>query len=123
MSGNSEGTLIFKIMTEAEWNSAVAEGIFRGAPVDIADGYIHFSTSAQVAETAARHFRGRAGLIAIAFDAEAFGAGLRWEPSRGGDLFPHLHDGPLDPKLALWYRSLPLDDDGIPVVPDEILAC
>lgn len=123
MSGNGEGTLIFKIMTEAEWDSAVSSDVYRGAPVDIADGYIHFSTSTQIAETAAKHFRGQAGLIAIAFDAGALGPGLKWEPSRGGDLFPHLYGGPLDPKLALWYRSLPLDDDGIPVVPDEILKC
>ncbi len=73
------------------WREAARDGVFRGAPIDLADGYIHFSTAAQVAETAARHFAGATDLVLVAVDAAALGDALRWEPSRGGALFPHLY--------------------------------
>lgn len=109
--------LIFKIVPETLWQEAERDGVFKGAPVDLADGYIHFSTAEQARETAAKHFVGQDGLLLAAFDAEIYGADLKWEPSRGGDLFPHLY-AELDPKSALWVRPLPLGNDGIHVFPD-----
>jgi uncharacterized protein (DUF952 family) len=88
--------LIYKISPEPLWRAAEAAGAFRGAPIDLEDGYIHFSTAAQVRETAAKHFAGEANLLLVAVDADALGDALRYEPSRGGDLFPHLY-APLDP--------------------------
>jgi uncharacterized protein (DUF952 family) len=106
-------SLVYKILTRAAWDEAVARGRFDGAPIDLQDGYIHFSTAAQAQETAAKHFRGQAGLVVVAFAAEALGAALRWEPSRGGQLFPHLY-APLDPALAEGVTEAPLDGEGIP---------
>ena len=103
--------LIFKIVSEAEWNQAVASGVFRGAEIDLSDGYIHFSTSAQVAETAAKHFVGRRDLLLFAIDANQLGDALKWEPSRGGDLFPHLY-GELDLDLVKDARPLPIGENG-----------
>ncbi|WP_306120030.1 MULTISPECIES: DUF952 domain-containing protein [unclassified Roseitalea] len=109
--------LIYKIATAAQWAEAEARGVFAGAPVDHADGYIHFSTAAQLAETAARHFAGRADLVLVAVDARALGAALRYEPSRGGDLFPHLY-APLELDHVVWVRPLPLGEDGVHVLPE-----
>ena len=106
-------TLIYKILPGPAWEAALAEGRFEGSPIDLQDGYIHFSTASQAQETAARHFRGRAGLVVAAFEAEALGADLRWEPSRGGQLFPHLY-GPLDPALARSVSDAPPGPDGVP---------
>jgi len=106
-------TLIYKILPGSAWEAALAEGRFEGSPIDLQDGYIHFSTAAQAQETAAKHFRSQAGLVVAAFEAEALGADLRWEPSRGGQLFPHLY-GPLDPALARSVRAAPLGPDGVP---------
>jgi len=83
--------LIYKIATADQWREAQAKGEFTGAPVDLADGYIHFSTAAQAPETARRHFAGEGELWLVTADATAMGADLAWEPSRGGDLFPHLY--------------------------------
>ena len=102
---------IYKIVSQSAWRAAEAAGVFAGAPVDLADGYIHFSTAAQAAETAAKHFAGQRDLLLVAFEAEAFGDALKWEPSRGGALFPHLY-APLDPKSAVSVRPLPLKADG-----------
>ena len=110
-------TRIYKILGQEAWEAAVAAGRFGGAAVDLQDGFIHFSTAAQAQETAARHFRGQAGLVVAAFDAEDLGPGLRWEPSRGGQLFPHLY-GPLDPALAKGLTEARLDADGVPQVGD-----
>ncbi|CAN5244777.1 DUF952 domain-containing protein [soil metagenome] len=110
-------TTIYKICPAALWQAAVDAGIFRGAGVDLADGFIHFSTGAQVMETAARHFAGVSGLVLVAFDDLSLGPELRYDPSRGGGLFPHLH-GPLDPKLALWAKPLPVGTDGRHLFPD-----
>ncbi len=110
-------TLIYKILSQAAWEEAKAKGRFDGAAIDLQDGYIHFSTAAQVQETASRHFRGQAGLVVAAFEAEALGEALRWEPSRGGALFPHLY-GTIDPSLTVRVTQAPLDADGAPQVGD-----
>lgn len=104
---------IYKILPRAEWTAARAAGRFAGAGVDLADGYIHFSTAAQAAETARRHFHGRDGLVVLEIEADDLGSALRWEPSRGGDLFPHLY-GELDPSLVRAVIDAHLDADGIP---------
>ena len=103
-------TTIYKICPAELWLKAEAEGIFRGAGVDLADGFIHFSTAETVKETAARHFAGIADLVLVAFDDLSLGPELRYEPSRDGALFPHLY-GRLDPAVALWVKPLPLDED------------
>ena len=102
---------IYKICPEPLWRQAEAAGSFAGAPVDLADGFIHFSTAAQAPETARRHFAGQAELLLVAVDADRLGPVLRFEPSRGGDLFPHLY-GPLRMDAVLWVRPLPLGPDG-----------
>jgi uncharacterized protein (DUF952 family) len=90
--------LIYKIFRGPEWAVLRETGETPGAPVDIADGFVHFSTAAQAAETAAKHFAGEDGLMLLAVEADTLGDALKWEPSRGGALFPHL------------YRALRLDD-------------
>lgn len=110
--------IIYKICPRPLWQAAEASGFFEGAPVDLADGYIHFSTASQVRETASRHFRGQGDLVLVAVKAGKLDkALLKWEPSRGGDLFPHLY-GPLPVATVLWVRPLPLDDDGTHIFPD-----
>jgi uncharacterized protein (DUF952 family) len=104
-------TLIYKIVPEPLWRSAEATGQFGGAPVDLSDGYIHFSTANQVQETADKHFAGQAGLLLVAFDDADLGPALKWEPSRGGQLFPHLY-GPLPTHLARSVEPMPLGVDG-----------
>lgn len=111
--------VIFKICRAAEWAEAVRDGAFRGSAVDLRDGYIHFSTAAQVAETAARHFAGQTDLVLVAVDAAALGDSLRWEPSRGGALFPHLY-ARLAVNAATWVKPLPLDASGRHVFPAGI---
>ena len=101
-------TIIYKICPAASWRAAELDGRFDGAPIDRHDGFIHFSTAAQVEETAARHFAGAAGLVLVAVDAGRLGETLRWEPSRGGNLFPHLY-GSLPLSAVLWVKPLPLD--------------
>ncbi len=113
--------LIYKIHPEEDWRGAEADGLFRGAPVDLQDGYIHFSTGPQARETAAKHFAGRAGLLLIAVEAAALGDALRWEPSRGGALFPHLYaDLPL--AAVRWVQPLPLGPDGRHAFPRDVGA-
>src|SRR5262245_36617767 len=104
-------TLIYKICPRPLWQEAERAGVFRGAPVDRADGYIHFSTAEQVRETAAKHFDGQADLVVVAVEAETLGATLRWEPSRGGALFPHLY-GELSLQDVVWAKALALGPDG-----------
>ena len=103
--------LVYKIVAAEEWTKAEAAGVFEGAAIDRADGFIHFSTAEQAPETAAKWFAGRADLALAAIDAEALGADLRWEPSRGGALFPHLY-GALPMSAVVWSRPLPLGPDG-----------
>jgi uncharacterized protein (DUF952 family) len=104
---------VYKIVEASAWEAAVQAGAFVGAEIDVRDGYIHLSTGAQAAQTARLHFAGRDGLLLVALEAQALGDALKWEPSRGGDLFPHLY-GPLDPALAIETRSLPLNPEGWP---------
>jgi uncharacterized protein (DUF952 family) len=108
---------IYKICPSGLWHEAERAGAFAGAPVDRADGYIHFSTAAQAAETAARHFAGQDDLVLVAVDAAALGSALRYEPSRGGQLFPHLY-GTLPLSAVRWAKALPLGPDGRHVFPD-----
>ena len=110
-------TTIYKICAAAEWRDAERAGVFRGSAVDLRDGYIHFSTAAQVAETAARHFAGQRDLVLVAVDAAALENRLKWEPSRGGALFPHLY-GTLDIAAARRVEALPLGPDGRHVIPE-----
>jgi uncharacterized protein (DUF952 family) len=106
-------TLVYKILPRTAWETALAAGRFDGSAVDLQDGFIHFSTAAQAQETADKHFRGQAGLVLVAFDAEDLGPALRWEPSRGGQLFPHLYAA-LDPALARAVTDAPLDGADAP---------
>lgn len=109
--------IIYKICPQALWRQAQAAGRFEGAGIDLADGFIHFSTSGQVAETAAKHFSGQQDLLLVAVDAENLGDALRYEPSRGGALFPHLY-APLPMSAVRWVKLLPLGADGSHVFPD-----
>ena len=110
-------TIIYKISDVALWNETKRTGVFTGSPVDVADGFIHFSTAAQVAETAARHFAGRGDLLLVAVDADALGVGLRYEPSRGGALLPHLY-GMLPLTAVRWVKPLPLGPNGKHMFPE-----
>jgi uncharacterized protein (DUF952 family) len=108
--------LIYKICPRTLWREAEAAGRFTGALIDHQDGFIHFSTAAQVAETAQRHFAGQGDLLLVSVDAVALGDALRYEPSRGGDLFPHLY-GDLPLGAVTSVDDLPLDRDGRHVFP------
>lgn len=109
--------LIYKICPRTLWQKAETAGVFNGAPIDLADGYIHFSTAGQVKETAARHFAGQDDLLLVAVEAGALGNALKYEISRGGALFPHLYASlPLD--AVAWVRPLPLGADGLHLFPE-----
>jgi uncharacterized protein (DUF952 family) len=112
-------TTIYKICREASWRAAKHAGSYRGSEVDARDGFIHFSTAAQVAETAARHFAQQTDLVLVAVDGDALGAALKWEKSRGGDLFPHLYDA-LPLAAVRWSRVLPDEVDGCRALPELI---
>ncbi|MGE0024079.1 MAG: DUF952 domain-containing protein [Hyphomicrobium sp.] len=112
--------MIFKIVQLAEWRAACRDGAFRGSAVDLSDGYIHLSTAHQVRATAAKHFKGQRDLVLVAIDEDMLKPAIVWEPSRGGDLFPHLY-GSLPTARALWERELTLDDDGNPVIPEDVI--
>ena len=103
--------LIYKIFRRPEWDAFKSAGVTAGAPVDLADGFIHFSTAAQVAETAARHFATDSDLVLVAFQSDDLGPELKWEPSRGGALFPHLFRT-LRMADVVWDKSLPLGATG-----------
>ena len=111
--------VIYKIVPADLWRQAEAAGRFTGAPVDVADGYIHFSTCTQVRETARRHFAGQQELLLVTVDAGLLGPELRWEPSRDGDLFPHLC-GTLLLSAVRSVASLPLGPDGAHQFPEGI---
>lgn len=103
--------LIYKVLRAEEWAALQAAGRSDGAPVDLADGYIHFSTADQLATTLAKHFAEQDGLSLLACDPEALAPDLRWEPSRGGALFPHLYRE-LRLSDVLWHRPIPLGPQG-----------
>ena len=108
---------IYKICPSALWHHAEQAGRFDGAPIDFADGFIHFSTAEQARETAARHFAGQDDLLLVAVEAAPLGDALRWEVSRGGALFPHLY-APLELSAVRWVKPLPLGADGTHVFPE-----
>jgi uncharacterized protein (DUF952 family) len=102
---------IYKICAHEVWAESEVAGRFVGAGIDLIDGYIHFSTAAQVKETARKHFKGQKNLLLIAVDPAALGDRLKYEPSRGGDLFPHLY-AELPMSAVLWVKPLPVGEDG-----------
>ena len=112
---------VYKIAPAQLWREAETAGAFLGSPVDLADGFIHFSTAAQAVETAARRFAGQNDLILAAIDPERLSTPLRWEQSRGGMLFPHLY-GPLPLSALSWVEPLPLGPDGQHRFPDRFHA-
>ena len=109
--------VVYKICPAPLWREAEHASVFRGSDDDKRDGFIHFSDAGQVAETAARHFAGQHDLLLVAVDADRLGEALKWEPSRGGALFPHLY-GDLDLGAVVQVTPLPLDPDGRHRVPD-----
>ncbi len=115
--GSEASTTVYKICPKSLWQKAESVGRFDGAPVDIDDGYIHFSTAEQVHETAAKHFSGQSDLILVAVETGRLGEALRWEPSRGGELFPHLYAS-LSLADVLWAKPLPQAEDGRHLFPD-----
>ena len=110
-------TTIYKICSAELWRDAQRAGLFRGAPIDESDGFIHFSTAGQATETAAKHFTGAVDLMLVAVDAGSLDGALKWEPSRGGDLFPHLY-GALSLDAVLWAVPLPLGPGGRYIFPE-----
>ncbi len=102
--------LIYKIVDRDIWRLAEQEGVFRGAAIDLQDGYIHLSDVTQAESTAQRHFAGKTELVLVAFEAEDFGTALKWEAARGGALFPHVY-GTLNPAAARWIKELPLQNN------------
>ena len=112
--------LIYKILDRSSWEAASSAGLYLGSVHDIRDGFIHFSAAAQAAETAAKHFAGQSELLLVAIEANDLGDALKWEPSRGGALFPHLY-APLPTSAALWVKSLPLGPDGRHQFPEGVL--
>jgi uncharacterized protein (DUF952 family) len=109
-------TMIYHMCRADEWAEAIKTGTYRGSSQDLADGFIHFSTAAQIVESARKHRAGQDGLLLVAVEAQRLGERLKWEKSRGGDLFPHLY-GPLDPAESASAQPLPLGPDGEHVFP------
>jgi uncharacterized protein (DUF952 family) len=107
---------LYKICPAALWREAERAGVFHGSEIDRRDNFIHFSTAAQVAETAAKHFAGQSDLLLISVDSDTLSSALKWEPSRGGTLFPHLY-GLLTPEAVIRVDPLPLGPDGRHVFP------
>lgn len=107
--------LIYKITTLAQWRTAETAGVFTGAAIDLSDGYIHFSTATQVGETLAKHFARARDLLLVSVDSEPLGDALRWEVSRGGQLFPHLYAS-LPVSAARSVRAIPVGPDGVHVL-------
>ena len=107
---------LYKICPASLWHEAERQGVFRGSAHDIRDGFIHFSTAGQVAETAAKHFPGQHNLLLISVDGARLSGALKWEPSRGGALFPHLY-GELDLNTVSKVEALPFGPGGRHVIP------
>ena len=110
---------IYKICDKDAWAAAEADGRFAGSDDDLRDGFIHFSTRAQLGETVAKHFSRQNNLVLVTVDPDRFGDRLRWEPSRGGDLFPHLY-GALDLADVRSVQDLPLGPNGTHIFPAGI---
>lgn len=112
----SDDLFAFKILTREQWEQFRANGQFSGAPVDVADGYIHLSARDQVVETVERHFAGEDDLVLAMIDLAPLGDTVRWEPSRGGALFPHVY-GPLPMSAVTTKARIRIDADGKHVFP------
>ena len=112
---------IYKIISKDEWAAAEAAGVFKGASIDLTDGYIHFSTVSQAPETAALHFTGQEGLLLVSVSTDALGDALKWEASRGGDLFPHLYAA-LEVSHVTRVDDLPVGPDGNHLFPAHVAA-
>jgi len=112
--------LIYKIATEAAFAPARHAATFAGMPIDANDGYMHFSTAAQLGETLRLHFAGQSDLVLLAVRTAQLGEGLKWEPSRGGALFPHLHGGPLPTSTIAWEAPLSVAVDGSCDLPEAV---
>lgn len=119
MNETPNAAFIFKLLRGAEAAVLVQDLVFKGSPADVADGYIHLSTAAQVPGTAAKHFAGDSGLWVAAVETARVAGELRWEPSRGGQLFPHLY-APLTADAVAWLRRAPLGADGVHRFPAEM---
>lgn len=104
-------TIVYKVLTPAQWAETLKAGRFTGAPIDMADGFIHLSSAHQLVETVRKHFRGQGDLVVASFDAEVLGGDLKWEVSRGGALFPHLY-APLLLSHLIESFMLAIDDEG-----------
>lgn len=111
--------IVYKIVSFEEWDLALEQGTFKGAEIDLSDGYIHFSTEAQVRETAAKHFANRDDLLLVKVETEPMARHYKMETSRGGALFPHLY-AELPVANAVEWQELPLDEDGSHVFPEDI---
>jgi uncharacterized protein (DUF952 family) len=111
--------VLYKIIDTKAWREAEAAGVFKGAAIDLKDGYIHLSTAAQVKETARLHFAGAANLLLVAIDEAVVLIDLKWEASRGGQLFPHVY-GLIDPQNILWAKPLPWDGEAHNFPPEVI---
>jgi uncharacterized protein (DUF952 family) len=111
--------IIYKIVPASLWAEAEATGVFGGAPIDLSDGYIHFSTGAQARRTAELYFKGQDDLLLVAVDGDKLGDALKYEPSRDGDLFPHLY-GPLPLDAVLWKKPMPMREDGLHDFPEGV---
>ena len=114
--------VIYKVLPASDWASACQLGAFAGSRDDLRDGFVHLSAAHQLGGTLAKYFRDRDDLLLVAFRSDELGPSLKWEPSRNGELFPHLY-GPLPTALALWQRPLQPGADGVPVVNREWLEC
>ncbi|MEM9677122.1 MAG: DUF952 domain-containing protein [Pseudomonadota bacterium] len=109
----NERDIVYKITPRVDWEAAVAAGHYAGAPIDLADGFIHFSTAAQADETARKHFHGQHDLLLVAVRTSGYGNAMRWEVSRGGALFPHLY-GAFDMESVVWTLPIETDTAGVP---------
>lgn len=112
-------TTVYKIVAADIWQAAEDSGVFNGAGIDLTDGFIHLSTAAQARRTCELYFKGQGNLVLVAADGPKLDDALRYEPSRDGDLFPHLY-GPLPLTAVLWVRPLPLGADGSHVFPEDV---
>lgn len=114
------GRAVLKVLSAADWEAFQRDGVYRGSAADLADGYIHFSTAAQIGATLAKHYAGQAALILLAVRTDDFGDALKWEPARGGDLFPHLYG---EMPLSAVKAAAPIRlEAGVHQCPAEVLA-
>ena len=111
--------LVYKVCTVADWQAALVQSAYVGSADDLRDGFIHLSTAEQLPGTLARYFAGQADLSLLSVDAASLGDSLKWEASRGGQLFPHLY-APLALTLVICVRSLPIGSDGNHVLPEDL---